>query len=379
MIGIHTVRHPGFGGRAADRATAPVTRRLLAWQMALACLIGLAALIATPNPLRSQEADAGANTAPPNPVPRPAQVEAAIPLDPALLTLDALDDPFANDPIGAQEQDGEQTAPAVQTGFEIVPPDPDAAGVPIRLTATLNEGGRVLDSDLAWTVYALGDQEVTDDDIVLTAQGGPLDSALPPGSYIVHVSYGMATLTRPITIAANGYEDMFALNAGGIALRGAVGAEDFPSSDLVTFQVYPEAASDDAEPRAIVRDVDERAVLVVPAGRYTIVSRYGDVNAVVRAEIDVEPGQLTEAVMFHQAAQITLKLVNEPNGEALPNTAWSILNAGGDVIREFVGAFPTMVLASGDYTIIARHDGQVFSREFTVVTGVNRDEELVAQ
>lgn len=342
----------------------------------LALTLG-AAIAMGDQPVLAQDTDGA--PAPPNPVPRPAQIEQAIPLDPATLTLD---DPFVDDPFDDGPADTTPDVPTeltTQDGFQIVPPDPNAAGVPIRLSASLNEGGRVLDNDLAWTIYALSDAQVNEEDIVLTSQGGTLDSALPPGSYVVHVSYGMATLTRPITIAASGFQDMFALNAGGIAVRGAIGADDFLPDDLVAFEVYPETTADDVNPQAVVRDVDERAILVVPAGRYTVVSRYGGVNAVVRAEIDVEPGQLTEAVMFHQAAQITLKLVNEPNGEALPNTAWSILNPGGDVIREFVGAFPTMVLSSGDYTIIARHDGQVFSRDFTVVTGVNRDEELVAQ
>lgn len=319
----------------------------------------------------------GIGGAPPNPVPRPAEIVPLAPLAPGELP------PF--DPFAETTQtvvpDGmdTQTAAPSRPDFDVIVPDRDAPGVPIQFAAVLAEGQPPLERDLIWTVYALGDGDIGDDDLMLSAQGGTLNGQLPPGSYVVHVSFGMATLSRPLTVRANGLVEVFTLNAGGMSLRGAIASDRFLPSEAVTFQVFPETVEDYETARPLASDVDEQTVLIVPAGRYTIVSRYGDVNAIVRAQIDVDPGQLTEAVMFHNAAQITLKLVNEPNGEALPNTAWSVLNLGGDIVQEFVGAFPSMVLAEGDYTIIARHDGQVFSREFAVVSGINREEELVAQ
>ena len=38
-----------------------------------------------------------------------------------------------------------------------------------------------------------------------------------------------------------------------------------------------------------------------------------------------------------------------------------------------------MVLAAGDYTAIAKHDGRTFERNFTVEAGVNRDVEVLAE
>ncbi|MBV6657014.1 MAG: hypothetical protein KI785_04520 [Devosiaceae bacterium] len=263
--------------------------------------------------------------------------------------------------------------------FDITPPDTDSLPVPVQLLASLTAETPPLERDLSWQVYTLDDGEIADDDLLLTSLGGALETTLPPGSYLVHVAYGMASLARPVTVGPQGLFEQFTLGAGGMTLRGAIAAEDYLPDEAVTFAVYAENADPDAGDDPIVTDVDERTILVVPAGRYTVISNYGSLNASVRAQIDVDPGQLTEAVMFHQAAEITLKLVNEPNGEALPNTAWSVLNEGGDVLREFVGAFPTMVLAAGDYTIIARNEGQVFTRNFSVVAGVNREVELVAQ
>ena len=45
------------------------------------------------------------------------------------------------------------------------------------------------------------------------------------------------------------------------------------------------------------------------AGIYHIVSTYGDANATVRADINVEAGKLTEATVSHTGARVTFKLV----------------------------------------------------------------------
>lgn len=320
-----------------------------------------------------------AQIVPPNPVARPADITSNSPLIVEDGAAPLLTGPGPDaDPTDLTPGVAAPTAPA-DPSFTIVPPDSTANAVPVRFMARLTDDGATLERDLIWTVYSLNDSDVTSEDLALNAQGGTLESALPPGSYIVHVSYGLATLSRPLTIGLQGIVESFTMRAGGMSLRGAISANDYLPDELVSFEVFADGVDGNEGDTPVIADVDERTVLVVPAGRYTVVSRYGNENSTVRAQIDVEAGQLTEAVMFHQAAQITLKLVNEPNGEALPGTSWSVLNPGGDVVSEFIGAFPTMVLTEGEYTIIARHDGQVFSRDFAVVAGVDRDEELVAQ
>ena len=125
-----------------------------------------------------------------------------------------------------------------------------------------------------------------------------------------------------------------------------------------------------AEPGAIIR---------LGAGAYHVVSQFGDANSTVRADLQVKPGKLTQATIRHDAAPITLKLVNQAGGEALANTAWSVLSPGGDVIKESYGAFPTHILAAGEYTVIARHEGKLFNKDFSVEPGRSKEVELVAQ
>jgi hypothetical protein len=120
-------------------------------------------------------------------------------------------------------------------------------------------------------------------------------------------------------------------------------------------------------------------VVLVPEGVYYVVSNYGDGNAVVRSDIRIQAGKLTDVTVNHRAAVITLKLVGERGGEALANTAWTVLTPGGDVIKESIGAFPRVVLAEGDYRAIARNENRSYEREFKVITGVDGEVEVLAR
>jgi hypothetical protein len=103
------------------------------------------------------------------------------------------------------------------------------------------------------------------------------------------------------------------------------------------------------------------------------------VNSVVRSDVQVQPGKLTDVVVTHRAAVITLKLVNQHGGEALANTQWTVSTPDGDIIKESIGAFPRLVLAEGDYHLIARNEGRTYTRDFKVINGVDGEIELSAQ
>jgi len=65
-------------------------------------------------------------------------------------------------------------------------------------------------------------------------------------------------------------------------------------------------------------------------------------NSVVTADLRVPAGKLIEATLRHRAATITLKLVNR-GGRGARNTSFRA-DAGRDVIRELIGAFPSLML-----------------------------------
>jgi hypothetical protein len=120
-------------------------------------------------------------------------------------------------------------------------------------------------------------------------------------------------------------------------------------------------------------------LVLLPEGTYHIVSNYGDANSVVRSDIRVQAAKLTDTIVTHRAAIITLKLVNERGGEAIADTQWSVLTPGGDVIKGSIGAFPRVILAEGDYRVVARNQSKSYERDFKVITGVDGEVEVLTR
>ncbi len=163
-------------------------------------------------------------------------------------------------------------------------------------------------------------------------------------------------------------------NAGGLKLDSVVGDDRPIPPDQVSFEVQQE--DENGELITVVPSAAPGRILRLSAGTYHVVSRYGNINAIVRADIEVKAGKLTEAVMRHTGAEVTLKLVAAEGGEALANTSWTVTTQDGITVNESVGAFPSIILAAGTYTAIAKHQGEIYSRDFTVEPGLAHDIEV---
>ena len=248
----------------------------------------------------------------------------------------------------------------------------------ITLTAQLTSKGKDISRGLVWRVFrpeAGPDGKLP---LVASAEGGTSMFQLPPGSYLVHASYGRAGATKRITVGKQGKRENLVLDAGGLKLDAVLsGGVRIPPAQL-KFSIYEADAGSDGERALIIPDVAPNTVVRLNSGTYHVVSTYGSVNAVIRSDIRVEAGKLTEATVEHRAADVTFKLVREAGGEAIADTSWSILTESGDPLREAVGAFASMVLSEGDYTIIAKNRDRIYQRDFTVVAGHNQDVDVVA-
>ncbi len=201
---------------------------------------------------------------------------------------------------------------------------------------------------------------------------------LPPGGYIVHASVGHAHTLKKVQLRAETVRETFDIPAGGIRIEGKVGDSRIPSAQI-HFDVYKGSQFEPGDKVAMSQNLMTGEVMLVPEGTYHIVSHYGDGNAVVRSDIRVQAARVTEVTVNHRAAAITLKLVTSDGGEALANTQWSVLTPGGDVIKESIGAFPRVVLAEGEYRVIARNEGRSFQHDFNVAPGVDREISVVAR
>jgi hypothetical protein len=201
---------------------------------------------------------------------------------------------------------------------------------------------------------------------------------LAPGTYVVHASVGLASAAKAVQLRGDTVHEVFDIPAGAVRLEGRVGDVRIPTGQI-SFEIFPGSQFDTSDRRPVAQNVMTSDVVLLPEGTYYIVSNYGDGNSIVRSDVHVQAAKLTDIVVTHRAAALTLKLVNESRGEALANTQFTVLTPGGDAIKELIGAFPRVVLAEGDYHIIARNDGKTYQRDFKVITGVDGDVEVLAR
>jgi hypothetical protein len=261
------------------------------------------------------------------------------------------------------------TAPAASTAGQAV----------LSLTARYGKDMPVISAGLVWRVFPDHPDETGVFKMVREDHGATPNIVLPPGSYVVHVTLGLVSAVRPVTLKSETVRESFILPAGGLRIEGRVGTSKIPQNQI-SFSIYKGSQFEVGNERApLVPSVAAGDVALLPEGTYYIISNYGDANSVVRSDIRVQAGKLTDVIITHRAAVITLKLVSDKGGEALANTAWSVITPGGDVIKESIGAFPRVVLSEGEYRAIAKNEGKVFERPFNVVNGVDGEVEVIAR
>jgi hypothetical protein len=274
-----------------------------------------------------------------------------------------------------------QSSPSIAT----VPPPavaPPGAAAPgqavLSLTARYGKDLPVINSGLVWRIFPDRPDETGTFKLIREDRGATPNIVLPPGNYVVHVALGLVSAVRAVNLKAETDRESFVLPAGGLRIEGRVGTSKIPQNQI-SFAIYKGSQFETAERSSLVPSVAAGDVVLVPEGTYYIISNYGDANSVVRSDIRVQAGKLTDVIVTHRAAVITLKLVSDKGGEALANTAWSVITPGGDVIKESIGAFPKVVLSEGEYRAIAKNEGKVFERPFNVVNGVDGEIEVIAR
>ena len=249
----------------------------------------------------------------------------------------------------------------------------------LQLDAQLTPDGEKLTHGVTWRIYSNPlNHEGTLDLIEVSELGSP-QFLLNPGTYIVNATYGFATKVSKVSIPQQNLSHTLIMNAGGLMLNATIDKHDLIPNGKVMFDIYSSEFNEQGERKLIASDIKQGQIVRLNAETYHIVSRYGEANAIVSAEIQIQPGKLIEAQMVHSAAEITLKLVNEPDGDALIGTDWSVFSDNGETIAEGNGAFPLHILASGDYEVVAEYRGNNFTRNFKVEAGNNRVIEVVKE
>lgn len=254
-----------------------------------------------------------------------------------------------------------------------------AAAAQVNLVALLTADGQRIDQGIVWRVYEDEPDAKGQTNLLMTKREPNPTVSLKPGDYIINAAFGRADLTRKITVTPGAtMSEKFVLNAGGLRVKVLVdGAE--PAPNTVSYDIFS-GERDQSDNRTKVMGLAKPSVVIrLNAGIYRIVSTYGDANAQVEADVNVEAGKLTEATVSHSAARVTFKLVTRVGGEALPDTQWTVQTLEGQLVKRSVGALPTHILAPGTYTIIAQSGSRAYKRDFTLASGEVAQVEVLMQ
>lgn len=333
-----------------------------------------AAPAAAPPPAREPNITTAIRTAPPLADPMTTGTVAELP--PPAPVVQTAAPPMAQTAATGNEPPQPQPKPQAPSQ----PPSAAQPGtpVPVALSAVLTEGGQKIQSGLVWRFFEPDPGPDGRYKLITTDRNATPEMRLPPGEYLINAAYGLSHVTKKIKVEpGKPLQDTFVLNAGGLRL-GAVLAKGqaIPASN-VRYDIFSDETDQFGNREKVLGDAKPGLIIRLNAGAYHIVSVYGDANAIVRADVTVEPGRLTEATINHTAGKVTFKLVLQPGGEALADTKWNILTPGGDVVKESAGALPTHILAAGNYTVLARHAGKNYTREFTIEPGDTKQIEVV--
>ena len=343
------------------------------WRELVAGLVGLWMLIPTPGSAQSLSADSLLSPPrPPAPINGPTTVPGAESLVPQSAAAVAPPTSLAPPTAAAVPIPVPFQAPPVQPA---IPP----GQAMLSLSARFGANQPVITGALHWRLYTDKPDQSGVFRLIKEDRTSSPTLVVPAGGYVVVVNFGIASAAKRIQLGPEqSARHVFELAAGGARFEGRVGDSKIPSGQI-SFDVFHGSQFEPGEKRPVAHDVATGDLVALPEGVYYVVSNYGDGNAVVRSDIRIQAGKLTDVTIHHRAAVITLKLVSEKGGEALANTAWSVLTPGGDVIKESIGAFPRVVLEEGDYVAIARSEGRVYNRDFKVEPGFDREIEVLAR
>jgi hypothetical protein len=247
---------------------------------------------------------------------------------------------------------------------------------PVVLTAKITESSDPITEGLVWRIF-----ETRTDATGELALAAKTDEAMArlellPGQYVVHVAYGQAQATDTLEVKESGEAGKaMVLDAGGMRLNAAITGDVSIPINLLRFDIFSSGSESDRT--LVAQNLSANNIVTLNAGTFHVVSYFGDVNAVVRADLRVESGELTDATLYHRAAQISFKLVTQTGGEAVADVEWTVKTANGETIFSNIGAFPATVLAEGDYLVLAKQGETVYSREFAVQPGQGREIEVL--
>ena len=247
---------------------------------------------------------------------------------------------------------------------------------PVKLVAQISEKGAKINGGLVWRIFDSTPDKSGNLPMVAKSEQPSPTLTLKPGDYVVHVAYGRAQASDTLSVGNKAGSKAMILDVGALKLNAAITGDLPIPANLQHFDIFTPGATV-ADRTLVAGKVNANDILTLNAGTYHVVAHFGDQNAIVRADLRVEPGQLTDATLYQKAAQISFKLVSDKGGEAIADIDWTVKGQDGQSVLVETGTFPAAVLEEGTYTVSAKRGGKTYTQTFQVKPGQTQDIEVV--
>ena len=153
-------------------------------------------------------------------------------------------------------------------------PTSESAQATLSLSAVLNGGGAPLTGGLRWRVFgAQADPDGSHPLIVESSLAQPT-LTIPPGDYVVHVAFGLASAAKRVTLGAEVRSERLTLSAGALRIEGTLADAPIDPSKLSLAIYVPQ----NRNPLGKLVYAKGKAgdIIGLPEGSYHIVSTYLD-------------------------------------------------------------------------------------------------------
>ena len=246
----------------------------------------------------------------------------------------------------------------------------------LTLSARISENGSIISNGLVWRVFKAEAEENGEMVMLAKSEDSIAKVSLKPGNYIIHASYGRAQASETIRVEQAPTNKTLTINSGALRLNAAIIGDIAIRSSNLSFDIYANDVNQ-SDPIMIAKGIRVKNLINLNAGVYKVISHFGNINSTVSADLKVEPGQITDATLYHNAAQVSFKLVSEVGGRAIADVDWKINTPEGKTIFTSINAFPATILDEGEYVIIAKRGRNVYNRDFSVQAGPAHEIEVL--
>lgn len=242
----------------------------------------------------------------------------------------------------------------------------------LQLTAKLSNDSPALTTSIKWEIYNFKKSPDGNRAQIATSDDAMPTLLLAPGKYIVRAVFGVSSTAKVLKITEGQIADAtFILNTGGLRIRPVLIAGEPPIGKNPQQWLYlaPQPGSSET-PKLVATANNPLQIHQLTAGTYELISKYGTANAIVKTNVVVSPGLLTDVEIGHKAGIAKFKLLLRwSGGVELEDVSWQLFDETGNEVVKNPTAKTGEILAPGRYQAAAQYEGAVYTKLFHVKPG----------